>query len=117
MASLSKRAAKAPSCATNRVAGSHWPWLPMNVTGSCAEACLMGGVPGELGDTGVDTTLLAARAVPSCCGAGLHGGEGFAAVAPVAGSAMPMIGWEVEGPPCGAAPALPRVLAWLWVTG
>src|SRR5215472_15672806 len=100
MASFSKRAARAPSCAANRVAGSHWPWLPMNVTGSCAGACLMGGVLGELGATGVETCLVAGTAVPRACGAGLlviAGGEGVAVDAPDGGSAMPMIGWGAEG--------------------
>src|SRR5262249_6033359 len=116
MPSFSKRAARAPSCATNRVAGAHWPWLPINVTGSCAGACLMGGVLGEFGATGVDTPLVAGAAVPPASGAGLlviAGGEGVAADAPpIAGSTTPMIGWEVEGPPWRAAAALPLVVAW-----
>src|SRR5215470_20400798 len=102
MPSFSKRAARAPSCATNRVAGAHWPWLPINVTGSWAGACLMGGVPGELGATGVETCLVAGTAVPPACGAGVFViacGEGVAADAPVAGSTTPMIGWGLEGPP------------------
>src|SRR6516165_4747099 len=120
MASFSKRAARAPSCAANRVAGSHWPWLPMNVTGSCAGACLMDGVLGEFGATGADAPWVAGTAAPPAWGAGLlgiAGGECVAADAPVPGETTPMSGWELEPPPWSAAAAPPLAVAWLPGTG
>jgi hypothetical protein len=77
----------------------------------------MGGVLGELGATGVETSLVAGTAVPPAFGAGVFvivGGEGVGADAPVPGSKAPMIGWELEPPLWGAIAALPLVVGWTW---